>query len=413
MAVGERARFALYAAHLLTDWAISLSDSLLAVAVIAQMAVGRAAWSVPPKARPPLRLAGVYLLLLMAAVAASENPLGSLHALTEIFSFATFGLALVLARGEPRVRWLVDTLILVATGVAVWGLMQLLQGYGELEHRIRGPFSHYMTFAGFLLVVDMFLVARMLVRRPPEEGSSPSALLDRSWVSWICLVTISVALVGSLTRSAMVALVIALVVLVTASRPRLLLLAPVVVAAGLVITPVPVVARVLSIGDLSDVSNYDRLCMAEAGFRMIGERPLLGLGPDQVKELYPLYRHPTAPRLLVPHLHDAYLEMAAERGIPELAVFLALIGSALLAAGRGYRRGGPAADLYLGVVGALVGFAIAALFEDNWGDTEVKRVVMLTLAIPFCLGATDEASDAEPPGEGEAVEEAPAGSVAG
>lgn len=145
----------------------------------------------------------------------------------------------------------------------------------------------------------------------------------------------------------------------------------------------------MSIADLTDESNYDRLCMVEAGLRMVGEHPLLGLGPDRVERRYPLYRHPTAPRRTIPHLHNAYLQLAAERGLLSLGAFLALLGLAGLAALRGLRRaregGGGGGDLHLGVLGALVAFGVAALFENNWGDTEVQRMLLFVLAVPFVI----------------------------
>jgi O-antigen ligase len=169
-----------------------------------------------------------------------------------------------------------------------------------------------------------------------------------------------------------------------------MVLAPVLVWVFLIVAPVPVVARVLSIADLSDASSYDRICMVQAGLRMVGERPLLGVGPDRVKRIYSLYRHPTAPRLLIPHLHNSYLQLAAERGIPALAVMMALLGGTAVVAARGFRRRGRDADLYLGVLGALVAFGIAALFENNWGDTEVQRLLLGLIALPYVLEAGEE-----------------------
>jgi O-antigen ligase len=52
---------------------------------------------------------------------------------------------------------------------------------------------------------------------------------------------------------------------------------------------------------------------------MVAERPLFGIGPDLVEARYPIYRHPTAPRYTVPHLHNDLLQLAAERGLPALA----------------------------------------------------------------------------------------------
>jgi hypothetical protein len=49
------------------------------------------------------------------------------------------------------------------------------------------------------------------------------------------------------------------------------------------------------------------------------------------------------------------------------------------------KASGPRADLYLGTVLALAGFNLAGLFEYNWGDTEVQRLALFLLALPFCL----------------------------
>lgn len=384
-----RARFALFGAHLLSGFAIAISNSLLGLAVLA------APWlrprpALPAAARRPAAAAALYLLALGAAILASPEPLRSARTLSEVFTFATFFLALSWVRGERQVRWLLDAAILIGALLALSGLAQLAAGYGDLERRIRGPFSHYMTFAGFLLPLDLVLIARLLARRKAGDATGPTAWLDRPLVAWTALAAINVALFASLTRSAWLALAVALAGLCGLVRPRLLLAAPLAAMLFLAIAPVPVVARALSIADLSDESNYDRLCMAEAGLRMVGERPLLGIGPDLVKRLYPIYRHPTAPRWNVPHLHDAYLQIAAERGLPALAAFLALLGGSALAAWRGWRRGGGAADVHLGTLGALAAFAVAACFENNWGDNEVQRYVLFLLAVPFCLAAPGE-----------------------
>ena len=154
-----------------------------------------------------------------------------------------------------------------------------------------------------------------------------------------------------------------------------------------------VLDRMSSITDLSDAANYDRLCMVYAGWNMISERPLLGHGPRMVEELYPIYRHPTAPRHSVPHLHNSYLQLAAERGLPALLAMIVLIGVGLRRAWRDYRReggrGGRRADLYVGIFCSLTGFIVAGLFEDNWNDTEVQRIVLFLLASTFCLEAGD------------------------
>jgi O-antigen ligase len=371
--------FTLYAGHLWSVASIALSNSLLGLTVLALPWTLRRRPAVPWALLAPLIVPlGVYVLWLAGAIAASVEPGLSVRATSEIFSLATLFLAPLLVRDERAVRRLVDGLIAVAALLALWGLAQVLWGYGDLDRRIRGPFSHYMTFAGFLLIADLFLLAQMTFGR----GA-------RSFWRWGALVAVNLALLGSLTRSAWVALGLALAVLAVAWRPRLLPVLPLSALLFLIVAPVPMVHRAVSIADLGDTSNYDRVCMVSAGLAMIADRPLFGLGPDMVERRYPIYRPDTAPRYQVPHLHNSFLELAAERGLPALAAYLALIGGSAWVAWREWRadggRRGPRADLLAGALLALLAFNLAGLFENNWGDTEVQRPLLFALALPFCL----------------------------
>ncbi len=414
----ERWAYRLYAAHLFTLFGLALSNAFAALTVLATpwaLARRRSA-ALPPASRPLMVALALYTLCLGGAIAFSVDRAHSLPQAGEVFTLATLVLGLWLVRGERQARWLVDGLVAVAGLVALAGLVQLLTGYGAIDRRIRGPFSHWMTFSGFLLICDLLLLARLAVGRAVEsrlgngrDGDAPAHgwngwedLVRRAagrfagW-RWAALVAINLALIGSLTRSAWLALAVAGTLLVLIRAPRLLaayLPAAVVFA---LLAPVPVVGRVVSIVNVRDTSNYDRLCMIEAGARMVAERPLFGIGPDEVKERYGLYRAPSARRFWVPHLHNSFLQVAAERGLPALAAFLAMIAVSVAGAWRGFVRegrfAGGRADLYLGVVLALVAFSVAGLFENNWGDTEVQRLALFVMALPFCL---EEPGPAEP-----------------
>jgi O-antigen ligase len=381
-----RAAFWLYAGHLFAVFALALSNGLMGLAGLAT------AWASPWREVPWRRYAPIliplatYYLLLVLSVIASYEPEPSFGELGDIARLATLAFALFLVRGENGVRRVVGGLLLIASLLAFGGLVELLAGGGDIDHRIRGPFSHYMTYTGVLLMCDLLLLARI---------STPGGL-RRGW-SWAGFVVINAAILGTLTRGAWVALVVTAIgflVFRTAARgrlPRWLLAAVPVALLGVAFAPVPLVHRALSIADLRDTSNYDRLCMLQAGFAMVAERPLLGLGPDVVKRRYPIYRNDTAPRLTVPHLHNSFLQLAAERGLLSLAVYVWMMCATLRQAWRGYKSEGGwlggRADLFLGAILALIAFNIAGLFEDNWRDAEVQRVALFLMALPYCLAA--------------------------
>ena len=55
--------------------------------------------------------------------------------------------------------------------------------------------------------------------------------------------------------------------------------------------------------------------------------PLVGIGPNMVLPLYAQYREPNAVNAINPHLHNVPLQIAAERGLPALAVWLWFIAT--------------------------------------------------------------------------------------
>ena len=55
---------------------------------------------------------------------------------------------------------------------------------------------------------------------------------------------------------------------------------------------------------------------------MIADHPLSGVGPNMIKAVYAQYRDADAVEQLNPHLHNVPLQIAAERGLPALIVWL-------------------------------------------------------------------------------------------
>jgi O-antigen ligase len=388
----DRVAWWLYWSHLTGLTGISPSNILLGLTVLAA-APGQAVRSIVRRStRPLLVVLAAYMAQRCISTLLSFDPPSSDGTISEMFSFCTLLLGLAFARGETAIRRLIDGVLLLATVESLIGLLELIRTGGpDLAHRIDGTLPHYMTFAGVLLVPNLFLLARVATR-----GLGPASEGGAGWRA-LALVPINAALLGCLTRSAWLGVAAGLVALLVVSRRRLLLWGLPAMLLFVLLFPEPVMQRMFSIADPTDATAADRVAMAKAGVEMIRERPLVGQGPGIVRERYPLFRQPDAVRLNVPHLHDAFLEIAAERGLPALACMLLLLALPVVRAARGYRReGGPLgarADIWLGVVAAVVGFAVAGLFEDNWGDAEVRRMLLLALALPYGLGSAEDEAE--------------------
>jgi len=119
--------------------------------------------------------------------------------------------------------------------------------------------------------------------------------------------------------------------------------------------------------------------MAEAGIEIIKDYPLFGVGPANVKEIYPLYRKHDAPRFRIPHLHNNLIQLWAERGVLALVAYLLLQILFLRQCAQAW--GGPAMKFAEVGVAVAVGLASAGFFEFNFGDTEVFWMLLDVFAM--------------------------------
>jgi O-antigen ligase len=345
---------------------------------------------------PMTALAALYALLVVLSVVFSHDPRASLRAIPGLSLFLLVPITIDLVDDLRRAR-----ILLLACGtsgvvLAVIGLVEVAGSGADLQNRIRGTLSHYMTLSGLTLIGGCVLLAFLFERRGRERWLGVAAVIPFA------------AMVFTLTRGAYVGAVVAVTAYLALRRPRgLLLVAPALVAMFLLLPP-DVRQRAASIADPTDRTNRDRIAMARAGARMIADRPIFGLGPEMVKPYYTLYRDPDAPRWRVPHLHDNLLQIAAASGVFAAGAYLALLALFLARTGALLRRQRrnvgltPFGDQTLGdqTLGdqtlvaaaaflAVVAASVAGLFEYNFGDKEVLMAILPLLALPFCRGMTE------------------------
>ena len=329
---------------------------------------------VPASLRSPICFVLLVLALLTVLSAVfSRDPGASSRHLPGLALFLLVPIAVDLCDTLPRARTVYLALAASGTGLALYGIWQFLHGGNDLQSRIRGTLSHYMTFSGIAALAACLLLGDAL------EGRGGWRALG-----FLCVLPFAAVLL-TFTRGVYVGVVAALLVYAAVRRPRILLwIGPVLVVVYL-LAPSGIRDRIRSTADLSDPTNRDRIAMARAGARMVRDSPVFGLGPEMVKAYYPLYRDPDAPRWSVPHLHNNVIQIAAANGIFAAAAYIILVGLFLARAAALVRRGdGPdRAALWTGALLAGSALTVAGLFEYNFGDTEVEMATLLIFAMPF------------------------------
>lgn len=319
-------------------------------------------------------VAGVFAAwVVLSAVFSSNLPVSTRH-LPGLSLLLLLPIAMELMDTPPRGRAVVLALGASGCALSLLGFWQFVNDRGsDINARIQGTLSHWMTFAGLALIAACVLLGFAFEERGRWRLAGLAAVLPLT------------AMLLTYTRGVWVGLVAGLVLYLAVRRPRGLLLIPPAVVVVFLLMPREIQDRMRSIGDLSDPTSRDRIAMARAGLHMIADHPLFGVGPDMVQRLYPLYRQPEAVRPQVPHLHNNVLQIAASNGLPAAAAYLCLVGLFLYrAVTRLKKETRPdRAALLAGALLAVSAISVAGLFEYNFGDTEVEMATLLVVAIPF------------------------------
>jgi len=265
---------------------------------------------------------------------------------------------------------LVTVIISCAAISAAFGIIQYgILHYDQLSQRPRGTLGHYMTYSGLLMLVICVAIARILF-----------LTWGRAWAALV-MPALAVAVALTSTRSAAVGVCIATALLFALKDFRLFAIAPVVAAVFFAFAPQMIMQRFQSIFDAKDPTRLDRVAMLREGGRMIAAHPIVGVGPNMVEKRYEEFRGPDAVNKTNPHLHNNIVQIAAERGLPALAVWLWFIVAVALDLIKRFRSG-PHAFLSAAALASLAALLTAGLFEYNFGDSEVLMLFLMLVTLP-------------------------------
>jgi len=374
---------------------IAISQILMALALVALLLSGE------PLRFPPLKAPFASIVLTtVVALLLSPDPHGGLPQIRKFYVFVILLLVSSTCTTLDRIRALVAGWAGLAMISACLGFGQFFErrqaalqehadNYGfYLDDRIRGFAGHWMTFGGEQMIVVMLLAAFVVFSRRRREKAAALA----------CATCLYAALALSLTRSVFLLGVPAgALYLFWKWKPLALAAMPVVVAAGFIAAPFQVRDRVISVvrphANLD--SNSHRAVTRRVGWEMVKAHPWAGLGPEQIGPQFQRYVPADMPRPLPQgwygHLHNIYLQYAAERGIPGLLAVLWFTGRALLdflCALRMGRLNSDAVLLLHGAVAVILAILAEGFFEYNLGDSEVLTMFLVVIACGYTAAAT-------------------------
>jgi len=320
----------------------------------------------------------VYGALTLISAAFSRDPRTSLTDCKQLVLYLMIPAVYALAR-ERRATLVMHVIISAGAISAIVGVVQYgVFAYDTLGKRPLGFLGHWMTYSGLLMLVITATTSRLLFERR-----------DRIWPALV-LPALVAAVAVTLTRSAWVGSLAGVGVLLLLKDLRLFAVLPILLALIVVIAPASVTGRVYSIFNLQDATNRDRVAMLKAGAAIVRQHPLVGVGPNMIEVVYPIYRTPDAVKPIQPHLHNVPMQIAAERGLPALAAWGWFIVTVVVELARKMKTA-RRPFLVAAALGAVAAMLTAGLFENNFGDSEFLMLFLVMITLPF---AADRGEDA-------------------
>lgn len=333
----------------------------------------------PPFSVPVLLFSGWALL----SIPFSDDPVDGLLyfrqllRLIYLFLIVTYVSRLALKKAFP---WIVALL----TASATVGIYEYLGGKDvHLLNRIDGFMSHWMTFSGQMMLVVAVLPGFLLFLLMRDRFRFRGATLLYLLAAVVC----ATALVLTETRNAWLGALAAILLFLFLISWRWMLAGVISAVMLFALLPVEFQDRFYSGLDTTDTTTQVRIELLKTGGRLIAANPVFGVGPRQVPEAAFANRTDDRfPQWAYQHLHNNYVQIAAEMGMPALLFWLAIwavIAWDLFKMRRRSHKDSFSHSLATMGLCALAAFLVAGMFEYNFGDSEVAILLSFLVVSPY------------------------------
>src|SRR5690349_10531396 len=282
----------------------------------------------------------------------------------------------------PRAQLLPGTTALEQLGISSWSRGR--------DWRATGFYNHWVTYAEVLQLIASLALGIFLALK--QKRSLTGVLL------LLAVAGLTFALAMTVTRASWIGFAVSVLamLLLTSSRRTIVIVGA--CALPLVLAGVVLLQQRRSIGffDKSDQSTSWRETVWKEGFQLLVSKPrhlIFGIGMDSIKGHWREWGLFDNGRQPIGHMHSNLLQIALERGLPALIVWLILIGVYLRMLWQITRRKGIddfARGLTVGALGGALGFFTSGVVHYNWGDSEVVTVFYFIMGLCLVVERTNQ-----------------------
>ncbi|MGD0459550.1 MAG: O-antigen ligase family protein [Terriglobia bacterium] len=388
-----------FSLHILTLLiSVTATQAFLAAATVAYLT--HLLRSRPTISFPPLKLPLLlFCLTTLNSILWAEHPAGGWVAVRKLVLFLILLLSVNLVASARHLGALFRGLFFVSALAGLVGTAQFVIQYHSVRHlhhdrvyyymtltRIHGFMGHWMNFGGQQMLVFTALLAFLLLSASLAKGFLAGQEGKGKGLYGLVMAVVATALVLNFTRGVWLGCFVATLYIVARWKPRTLWVIPVLLVVAYLAAPSMIRRRVsLAFHPTDDPALAIRLEMWGAGLRMVREHPWVGVGPENIPQVYTQYLPPgTTPMAgYHDHLHDNLLQLAAERGLPCLVAwlwFMLALGCNILRI-----RGRLSSERWVAdaAFAAWLAFLAEGFFEYNFGTSPVLMVFLFVMSTPF------------------------------
>ncbi len=355
----------------------------------------------------------IYFCIVIIAALLGADFSHSAKAIHKFWIALIFFAMLTFIADMRMVKRLIYILLITTSIVSIYGVLQhifpgldiarpegrkVVQWTAEGGVASAGFFDHHMTYGGFLLLIFSLSFSLSLSRVQQIVKNKQFFFLHTT----LPTILIFAGLISSMTRNAWMGSVFAVIFIVILKVKRKIIAFSVIGSIFLFLTAYcllptayslqsPFLNRFKSILNIS--TNIERFYIWKSSIDMIIEHPL-GVGMDNYSKAINDYRGKYSHKFSAgsdAHAHNTILTQAAEHGILGLFAFLLiwivffkegvkLYLSLLRTPHSAFRN-----SIVIGGLGAVAGFHVAGMFENNFGDAEVATMMWFIMGLVFLM----------------------------
>lgn len=315
---------------------VTVSDSLLAIIIflyIIYVVSKKENWSQSPRILRDfftdyfnILLLSLLVIMIISTSYSKEKSL----AISESMRFCSYVVLYYIIKyrfnSEKVTNLFLKLFTLVCTILSTFGILQFFTNIGlnkkfisasdiGINKRITSTFENPNSFGGFLILA-FFPILMMALK----EKNKKHRLLY-----WLLTALLSINIVFTLSRNAMMAFFLGIAVLCVLYSWRYISI--IILSIVISLTVAPIRKRLLQIGDIRQ--NESRIKLWRTALKMIKEHPILGVGNgnfvsryDDYVLKYPELRYEDYHRFAS---HNSFLKVESELGIGGIAIFIFIL----------------------------------------------------------------------------------------